>query len=319
MNQPILMVENLCKKFGQTVALQGVSFAVHPGEVFGYLGPNGAGKTTTVRILLGLLKPTSGYAELFGQDVQVDSIDIRQRIGVVLEEPGLYERLSAHDNLEYYARLYGLNPKQRQRRIKELLELVSLTNRRHDIVGTFSRGMKQRLAIARALINDPELLFLDEPTAGLDPEGRRDMRDLLLRLVRASNRTIFICSHDLNEIQRLCSRIAILKQGKLLACDSLPNLARQFSSPTMELTIEGVIDPKNIRSALEGRDFVVNYRWDAPTLRVDLTHMDYAPALLKALLMKGVPISQAKRVTRSLEEIYLTLVKEPEIYENTSL
>jgi len=305
---PVVQVEDLYKQFGQTVALRGVTFAVWPGEMFGYLGPNGAGKTTTVRILLGLLKPDKGHAEVFGQDVQADRPEVRQRLGVVLEQPGLYENLSAYDNLEYFARLYGLSPDQRQQSIVELLEQMGLARCSRDQVATFSKGMKQRLALARALLHDPDLLFLDEPMVGLDPEGQKEIRDLLLNLTQNDERTVFLCSHDLDEVQRLCSRIAILREGTLVVCDTLDNLAREFSTPVAEVQFVGAPQRSQVENVLQQMEFVTAWRWNCQRLQVEITDDDQAAALLKTLVEAQQPVAEARRVTRSLEEVYLNLV-----------
>jgi ABC-type Na+ transport system ATPase subunit NatA len=166
----IIRVENLRKEFGETIALKEVSFSIEQGEIFGYLGPNGAGKTTTMRILLGILRASSGQAILFGEDVSKDSAEVRGRVGFVLEDQRLYERLSAYDNLEYYARIYQVPKGRREEKIKRLLEFVGLWENKNELVGRLSKGMKQKLGIARSLVHDPEVLFYDEPTAGLDPE-----------------------------------------------------------------------------------------------------------------------------------------------------
>ena len=181
---------DLTKKFDGVTAVNEVSFKVFKGEIFGYLGPNGAGKTTTVRLLSCVLRPTSGTATVCGYDILEDADKIRSIIGVLTEFPTLYERLSALDNLLFFAKLYGMNENEARRRIKELLEFFGLWERRRDKVGTFSKGMMKKLAIARALLHDPEVLFLDEPTSGLDPKSAKEIRELILKLSKAEKRTI---------------------------------------------------------------------------------------------------------------------------------
>ena len=185
----MIEVQDLTKKFNGKTVLNGINFQVNEGEIFGYLGPNGAGKTTTMRIVLGLLKPASGRALVFGKELG-DNGELRRRVGVLLENDGLYERLSAYENLNYYAQLYSVS--DIEERIKNLLDFVGLSDRQNDRVGVFSKGMKRRLALARSIIHDPDVLFYDEPSAGLDPEAQKMVRDLILRLAREKGRTIYL-------------------------------------------------------------------------------------------------------------------------------
>ncbi len=228
----MIEIQNLTKDFNGKTVLNGISFEVEEGEIFGYLGPNGAGKTTTLRIILGLLKPTTGEVLVMGKNLGDDE-EQRKRVGVVLESDGLYDRLTAYDNLDYYAQLYGIS--DRKGRLKQLLEFVELYERRNDKVGDFSTGMKRKLALARSLIHEPDILFFDEPSIGLDPEAQRMVRDLILRLSKEEKRTVFLNSHDLDEVQRICTRIAILQKGKLKAYDTVENLRRKFSKPVVEI------------------------------------------------------------------------------------
>jgi len=213
----IIRVENLRKEFGETIALKEVSFCIEQGEIFGYLGPNGAGKTTTMRILLGILRPTSGQAILFGEDVSKDSAEARGRVGFVLEDQRLYERLSAYDNLEYYARIYQVPKGRKEEKIKKLLEFVGLWENKNELVGKFSKGMKQKLAIARSLVHDPEVLFYDEPTVGLDPEMQVIIRALIVELVKEGKKTIFLNSHNFrgqNPIFRTSEHVYLSVSGR---------------------------------------------------------------------------------------------------------
>ena len=235
----VVEVEDLVKEFNGKQVLHGVTFHVKRGEVFGLLGPNGAGKTTTIRILLGLLKPTSGKALVLGGSLAEDS-RLRRRVGVVLEGDGLLARLSAYENLDFYARVYGLRDSvERGRRIRELLELVGLYDARNMKVGYFSSGMRRRLALARALIHYPEVLFLDEPTSGLDPEAKAMVRDLVAKLSRKDGVTVLYTSHDLGEVEKICSRIAVLVKGRIVAQGTLDNLLgrpyRSLESVYLEL------------------------------------------------------------------------------------
>ncbi|PXF51512.1 MAG: ABC transporter ATP-binding protein [Candidatus Methanophagaceae archaeon] len=330
----MIKIQDLTKKFNGRTVLNGVSFEVKEGEVFGYLGPNGAGKTTTLRIILGLLKPTSGTALVEGRNLGEDE-ELRQRVGVVLESDGLYERLTAHENLDYYARLYGVAARSRSRagrrlegeRVEELLEFVGLSERRNEKVGKFSTGMKRKLALARALIHEPEILFLDEPATGLDPEAQRMVRDLILKLSKEEKRTVFLNSHDLDEVQRICTRIAILQNGELRAYDSVENLRRRFSRPVVEVAFadsEEAARALQVVGSLE-QDFVADCeleregRGKGVRLRVALKQKqgqgqgaESPSRLLERLVRAGVKVEELKRVEKSLEEVYLEIVRQTE-------
>ena len=211
-----------------STALDGISFSVEEGEVFGVLGPNGSGKTTLVRLLNGVLAPTSGRAYLFGRDVTVDGTYIRERTGVLTETPSLYERLTARKNLTFFSRFYGIPDAEIPHRVERVLSLLDLADRSDDAVGGFSKGMKQRLAIARALIHDPQVIFLDEPTSGLDPEASRQVDGIIRGLAADKGKTIFLCTHNLNEAQNLCSRVAMINRGRVLAQGSIQDLTERL-------------------------------------------------------------------------------------------
>ena len=234
-------VHNLMKEFNGYRVLDSISFNVYRGEVFGYLGPNGAGKTTTLRILLGLIKPTSGEVFVLGEN-PLNNSKLRMKIGVLLEDHGLYNSLTVYENLDLYARLYGLsNSLERRRRIIELLEFIGLYERRNDKVGFLSRGMKRKLAIVRAILHHPEIVFMDEPTSNLDPKTRVLIGDLILELAHKENTTMFIISHDLNDIEKVCSSIVILVNGRIVARGSVDELKRQFMSrESSEVSLEDV-------------------------------------------------------------------------------
>jgi ABC-2 type transport system ATP-binding protein len=209
-----------------TVALEGISLQVAKGELFGLIGPNGAGKTTTIKILTTLLSPTSGSARILGLDINKDVYEIRRRIGIVFGgERGLYNRVTAVENLRYFANLYGVPPHEIGQRVKKMVELVGLQGRENDRVEKYSRGMKQRLHIAKALIHDPELVFLDEPTIGLDPGGARDIRNMV-RGMKREGKTIFLTTHNMFEADELCDRIAVISKGKIVALDTPSGLKR---------------------------------------------------------------------------------------------
>ena len=304
----MIEVQNLTKRFSGTTVLRGIDFQVKEGEIFGYLGPNGAGKTTTMRIILGLLKPTSGRALVFGKELS-DNDDLRRRVGVLLENDGLYERLSAYENLNYYAQLYSVS--DIEEKIKNLLGFVGLSDRQNDKVGTFSKGMKRRLALARSIIHDPDVLFYDEPSAGLDPEAQKMVRDLILRLSREKGRTIFLNSHDLDEVQRVCSRIAILQKGEIKAYDTVENLRSKFSKPAIEIALADDEEAEKALDLLASLDYVSECERDG--LRITATIEGEKTSTVLSVLMKdGIKVEEAKKVTKSLEDIYLSLVRRSE-------
>jgi ABC-2 type transport system ATP-binding protein len=300
----VITVDGLKKSFEGRDVLQGVSFQVDEGEIFGYLGPNGAGKTTTIRILLGLLRPTSGSALVWGSDLgSADSL--RRRIGVLMENNGLYARLSAYENLDYYARIYGVA--DRGRRIGDLLDFAGLSGSAGQQVGTFSTGMKRKLALARAIVHDPALLFLDEPTSGLDPEAQRMVRDLIIELAREKNRTVFLNSHNLDEVERICTKVAILHQGAIRAYDSVAHLRTPTTIPTYEITVTGGSMADRACMLLEGDRAVRSCSAEGTVLTVTLEAAE-VPRLIRKLALQGIEILEARREARSLEDVYLEVV-----------
>lgn len=215
MSEVVIKTQNICKRFNSHTALQDLSITVKSGSIFGLLGSNGAGKTTTVRILNGIISPTSGSATVFGIDTRTQSQEIRKLCGVQ-SDGGLYEKLTAYDNLVIWGKLYSLDSQTIEQRINTLLMTFGLESRKSDLVGTFSKGMKQKILIARSLIHEPELLFLDEPTSGLDPLSSRDVLAHLMSYVKLHHKTIFLCSHRLDEVEELCDTVAIVNEGSLI-------------------------------------------------------------------------------------------------------
>ena len=297
----------LTRKFERTVAVEDLTITINDGEVFGFLGPNGAGKTTTIRMLCCLIEPTSGQAFVDGMDVRdKDSrIKIRQNVGLLPENPGLYESLSAYQNLEFYARMYGVPAAKRSGRITELLQALDILDRKDDAVGSFSKGMKQKIAIARALVHDPKYLFLDEPTSGLDPVSSLTVRNYLMELKR-EGRTIFINTHHLDEAQRLCDRIGILKT-RLLAQGSPEHLANEFFGKTTMVELNAVT-PETLR-VVESSKGVKAFRQEGNKLY--LTIDDPAtdnPAIVTELVRSGASIIHVEEVKKGLEDVYLRIV-----------
>ena len=306
----MIEVKDLTKKFKNKTALENINLKVKQGEIFGYLGPNGAGKTTTMRVILGLINATSGGAFVLGKELARDK-EIRKMVGVLLEHDGLYNRISAYENLNYYAQLYDVP--DRQAKIRNLLELSGLYERRNDKVGEFSKGMKRKLALSRALINQPDVLFLDEPSSGLDPEAQKMVRDLLLTLSAEKKITIFLNSHDLDEVQRICTHIAIIQRGKIRVNDTLENLR---SSTTTQRSIQITLDDgENARLAaglLSSLQYVsgVNVRDTSIIATVD---KGIKPSdIITYLVQHNIEVEEVKKMSRSLEDIYLEVVHQEE-------
>ena len=292
-------------------ALRGVSFAVERGELFGLLGPNGAGKTTMIKVLTTLLLPTSGTARVLGFDVRREARRIRGRIGYVFGgDRGLYDRLSALDNLRYFADLYKVAPRERRARIDSLLELVELKGRERERVETYSRGMKQRLHIARGLLHDPEILFLDEPTIGLDPIGARELRDTIAGLHEAG-KTILLTTHYMYEADALCQRIAVIANGSFVATGSPSDLKALVGDNTIvEIETFGIADEaiERLRRIPGVRGVGVETRDQAQVL---LVQSAVGADVVRALLNELADAVTGKVVTRepTLEDAYVELVR----------
>lgn len=303
----MIKVEGLTRWFNGTLAVNDLTLEVCEGEIFGLLGPNGAGKTTTVRMLATLIAPTSGEAIVDGYKVGEGDREIRRRIGLLTEAPGLYERLSAHKNLDIYARLYDVPSDRRERQIRRYLDMLGLWERRHDPVVTFSKGMKQKLAIARALIHEPRVLFLDEPTAGLDPEAAKLVRDFIAEL-RQEGRTIFLCTHNLDEADRLCDRVGVIKQH-LIQVDTPENLRKHLYGRKVVIQLRGLNG--EIVALVRALPFVKEVHQENDRLVVALDNPEDAnPILVRRLVEVGAEIQFVSELRHSLEEVYLTLIKE---------
>jgi ABC-2 type transport system ATP-binding protein len=302
-----IQVSGLGKRFGQRVAVEGLSFEVHPGEVFGLLGPNGAGKTTTVRMLAGLLRPSEGTAHVFGHPVGDGTgrggEQLRQSVGLLTEQPGLYERLSARDNLRFFLKLHERSERVEWPRLERYLRAFGLAGREDEPCGALSKGMRQKLALVRALVHDPPVLFLDEPTSGLDPESARAVRDAIAQLAQ-EGRTVLLCSHNLPEVEQLCERVAIVK-GRLLALESLAELRRVAQG--LELRVEG--EAAQLLPALGRLPFAPRAAADGARLRVLFSEEAHAPEVIACLVGAGARIHAAVPTHRSLEEVYLEHIR----------
>jgi ABC-2 type transport system ATP-binding protein len=301
-------VKNLTKKFGNILAIDNLSFHINEGEIFGFLGPNGAGKTTTIRILCCLVSKTSGDVNISGYQIgnKTDSLKIRKIIGLVPDNVGLYEELSAYDNLDFYGKLYECTEKQRKENIEYFLNMLGLWDKRNQSISDFSKGMKQKVAIARALIHNPKLLFLDEPTVNLDPESSKVVRDFILRL-KKEGKTIFLNTHNLDEAQRICDRIGVIKT-KLLAVNTPEELEKSVLGNKIVIELEKVnesiltavknLKPKNL--SVDGNKIIIEV-FDSKKENPDFA---------KAIVLAGGHIKSISDLNSNLEETYLKIVSE---------
>ena len=306
-----IKTENLGRDFGQIKALEDLTIQVPSGSVFGFLGPNGAGKTTTIRLLLGLLEATRGTASVLSHDIQNEADLIRVQCGALLEQNGIYERLSAENNLEFYGRVWRIPAKERQARIRELLSNLDLWDRRKEPVGKWSRGMKQKLAMARALFHRPKLLFLDEPTAGLDPAAAARLRDDLEKLVQFEGVTVFLNTHNLTEAERLCQQIGIIRRGELVGIGSPGDLRARAGKP--QLIITGKNFSSQVISELQSSPGVVSVDQSNNRLVIQLEEAIESAPLVSKLVSSGAQVEEATKSQSSLEEVFLTLINEGEV------
>lgn len=307
MTDNAISTENLSRSFGRVQAVENLCLQVPRGIVFGFLGANGSGKTTTIRLLLGLLEPTGGRAEVLGYDTRSQANSIRRRTGALLEHPGLYERLSAADNLEFYGRAWRMPTQQRRSRIKELLNNLGLWERRHESVGTWSRGMKQRLAVARAMLHHPPLIFLDEPTAGLDPVAAAALRERLQEMVEREGVTVFLTTHNLSEAEKLCQLLGVIRQGKLIAVGHPNELRDKASIPRIEVVGSG-FTPK-LQNYLKTQPGVTEVQIAGEVLTISLHQPTSAAPLVNLLVREGVQIEEVRKGSASLEEVFLNLME----------
>jgi len=313
-----IQLSGVRKSFGAREALKGINLSVGEGDIFGYLGQNGAGKTTTIRILLDLIRPTAGSISVMGERADRDSI--RRRIGFVLDADGLYNAMTAEENLAFYARLYGVEDPAR--RIAARLADVGLADRAGDRVGGFSKGMRQRLALARALVHDPDVLILDEPMSGIDPTGQIELRNILLDVGRRGGKTIFFSSHDLDEVQRICNRIALIDRGEIRLQGPLSDLVREAGDGEVVIDVAaGSGGPGAVSAGLDGAaSSALAERLAAfPELgfaSAEGRSLRFKPRagtevsdIVGRLVALGVKVEGARRKEASLEELYASTVK----------
>ncbi len=300
----MIKTENLTKVFGDNVAVNQLSLDIKEGEVFGFLGPNGAGKTTTVRMLTSLIAPTQGSATINGYRLGVEDTEIRRSVGLLTETPGMYDNLSAEFNLEIYANLYEVKDPKGQ--VEKYLRMLGLWERRFDEAGTFSKGMRQKLAIARALLHEPSLLFLDEPTSGLDPEAARLVRDFIAEL-RQEGRTIFMCTHNLDEADRLCDRIGVFK-SRLLVLDAPARLRSKLFGRKVVFHLARA--DEKLAAQIQQLPVVQEAQVVDNKLVVTLENPEQDnPTIVRTLVGAGADIQFVGELRHSLEDIYMQLIK----------
>ncbi len=305
----MIETQALSKRFDRTLAVSNLSLNVRDGEIFALLGPNGAGKTTTVRMLACLIAPTSGEALVAGHRVGPDCAAIRGRIGILTESPGLYEKLSAAQNLDFFARLQGIDAARREQQVKRYLTLLGLWERRDEAVAGFSKGMKQKLAVARALLHEPQVLFLDEPTSALDPEAAKVVRDFVAEL-KSEGRTILLCTHNLDEADRLADRVGVMKQ-RLIQVGTASELRRNLYGRRIGVRLRSADEPA--LAALHALSFVRDLKQDNNHLSLTLDDPDgMTPAVVRALVSAGADVQSVSEEQHSLEDVYLNLVKSDE-------
>ena len=311
----MIETHELTKVFKDFVAVDHISFRVEPGTIFAILGPNGAGKTTTVRMLTSILKPTEGWARVSGFDVVTQASAVRASVGVLTEQHGLYERMKGLEYLDFFARIYHLSTEDRTRRPRQLMEFFGLGDALDKRLGEYSKGMKQKLALVRAMLHDPPVLLLDEPTSAMDPQSARLVRDAI-RELRREERTIAITTHNLTEAQNLADRIAVIRKGRIIANGTFSDLLQRFVGiPLMELHLTAhlngaVQELAELVEVVEQGDRWLRYRAPSP-------HEDN-PAVIRKLTGAGLDIVTLSAVSQTLEDVYLQIVEEDEGLERVS-
>ena len=305
----MITADNLTKIYGKRTALDHVSFEVPEGEIFGFVGPNGAGKTTTLRILAGLLEPGSGRASIDGVDVVQQPQQVHSRIGYMPDFFGVYDQLTVTEYLDFYAACYRQSKQRRTKIVGELLELIGLTERRDQLVDTLSRGLKQRLCLARALVHDPVVLLLDEPASGLDPRARVEMREILKEL-RGMGKTIIISSHILPELTELCTMIGIIDHGRMRATGTVQDVIRRLSADRrLRITVVG--DKAPALAILEPLEAVLNVEVLNGAIEATYEGDEAAAAeILQALTAAGIKVSAFSQVDGGLEEAFMRATSE---------
>ncbi len=301
----MLIASHLTRTFGNRVAVEDLSFSLEPGQIFALLGPNGAGKTTTLRMLAGLIAPTSGSIRVNGEEMSKDTAPrLRSRIGFLTEAPGLWDRLTVRRNLSTYARLYGLP--QPERTVDEALEMFGVRDRANDQAAQLSKGLKQRVALARTLLHKPDIVLLDEPTAGLDPESARDVRELVLRL-RDERRAVLMSTHNLDEVERVADRVAVMR-SRLVALDTPAALRSRLFGSRLIVVLRQPADAFVVAVSGPG---ISDIRAQGSTLSIDVDDAaTRAPEIVRQLVAKGADVQSVMPDQPTLEQVYLRLVEE---------
>jgi ABC-2 type transport system ATP-binding protein len=300
----MIRTENLTKVYNGKTAVDGLDLVVGEGEIFGFLGPNGAGKSTTILMLTGMIEPTGGQCLVDGIEVAKDPLKVKEIIGYLPEDVGFYGNMTGEQNLDYFARFYGMDAKARKERIAELLELVHLDGVTQK-AGEYSRGMKQRLGLAQALINDPKVLFLDEPTANLDPEGVREYRELVEHLA-GEGKTVFVSSHILSEVREVCRTVGLLAKGKLVAQGTLEEVARTLASPDGD-TVRIVVETREHLPALEDPDIIAIER--NGTRAVVRAKTDIRDRLATTLFSEGLHVREMRIEEPDIEDVFMAVYR----------
>ncbi len=304
---PAIEIKNIKKSIGNREILKDISFSVEKSDIFGYLGPNGAGKTTTIRILLGLLRSDSGRIEVLGRDI--DKSETRNKIGFVLDLDGLYDNMTAAENLVFYSRIYGVPGDGKK--IARLAKTVGLADRIDDKVRTYSSGMRQRLALARSMVHDPDVLILDEPTSGVDPSGQIEIRQLMINIARKESKTIFLSSHNLDEVQRICNRIALIDGGEIKLYGELENLRRGMGRGAVVIRTANNI-PESLLSELENLPHLGLQESAGRNLILSPLKGTETSEIISFLAGRGIKIEEVRKKEASLEEMYAGILKKAE-------
>jgi ABC-2 type transport system ATP-binding protein len=300
---PIISVQNLKKYYKDVKAVDDISFDVNEGEIFGFLGPNGAGKTTTIKMLVTLLRPTEGTAKVVENDIIKNPDKVRNNIGIVFQEPALDDRLTGKENLDFHARMYGMKKDKRIERIKEVLKLVELEDKANNLVKTYSGGMKRRLEIARGLMHFPKILFLDEPTLGLDPQTRRSIWDYIKNLNEKEKITIFLTTHYMDEADFLCSKVAIIDHGKILVIDTPSNMKNQFGNDIITISCS---NSELCLESLKKEEWVESIKMDNSNIIIGTKEVEKKlPTIVKLAENHNVEITSVDIRKPTLEDVFL--------------
>lgn len=311
-SEAAISVAHVTQQFASVRALDDLNFAVPAGTIYGFVGPNGAGKTTTIKAVLGLLFPQSGAIQVYGHNPQAEGPLVRTLCGVLLEQTGLYERLSAMDNLDFYGRVWRLDPDERRRRAEALLKTFGLWDRRQDRAGLFSKGMKQKLAIARVLIHRPKLILLDEPTSGLDPEASATLRQDLRDLAEEEGVTIFLTTHNLPEVEQLCTSVGVIRAGRIIAQGSPAELRAHTGKHQVLIAGSGFSD--QLLAQVQHLPGVTGVAVQGDELTIKLATDQSVAPIVAALVQGGAAVENVQKGTASLEEAFLSLMGSEEAH-----